>query len=88
MAGKLRYTPHGKDETDSFMIARNAIAIVALAVVSALALSGCGRKGSLDTPYEAAVEARKEAKKNDEPLPPEPTPPEKDKRFILDGLID
>ena len=47
-----------------------------------------GRKGSLDTPYEAAIEARKEAKKNDEPLPPEPTPPEKDKRFILDGLID
>jgi len=54
----------------------------------ATTLTACGRRpGTLDTPYEAAVEARKEAERNNEPLPPEPTKPEEDKRFILDGLI-
>ena len=50
--------------------------------------AGCGRKSGLDTPYEAAVQARKDAEKAKQPLPPEPTPPVKDRRFILDGLID
>jgi predicted small lipoprotein YifL len=59
-----------------------AVAISVMAVVT-----GCGRKSGLDTPYQAAVQARKDAQKNDEPVPPEPTPPEKDKPFILDGLI-
>jgi hypothetical protein len=52
--------------------------------------TACGRRPSdLDTPYEAAVEARKEAQDQKKtPLPPEPQKPEKDKRFFLDGLID
>jgi hypothetical protein len=50
-------------------------------------VTGCGRKSGLDTPYQAAVQARKDAQKNDEPVPPEPTPPEEDRPFILDGLI-
>ena len=59
-----------------------------LLVAVATALTACGRRpGSLDTPYDAAVEARREAERNDQPMPPEPTPPERDKRFILDGLI-
>jgi predicted small lipoprotein YifL len=58
-------------------------------VLAALAVtSACGRKAPLDTPYQAALEARREAAKNNEPLPPEPTPPVRDRRFILDGLID
>ena len=50
----------------------------------------CGRRPSdLETPYEASVEARKEAQDQKKtPLPPEPQKPEKDKRFFLDGLID
>lgn len=59
-------------------------------VVAALsaALTACGRRpGTLDTPYEAAVEARREAQRNDEPAPPEPAPPVEDRPFILDGLI-
>lgn len=67
---------------------RKAASIAGLVLFAGLVLAGCGRKSGLDTPYAAAVEARKEAERNDEPLPPEPTPPVKDKRFILDGLID
>lgn len=52
-----------------------------------VAVTACGRRGSLDTPFEAAREARQEAERNDQPLPPEPTPPVRDRRFILDGLI-
>jgi predicted small lipoprotein YifL len=59
-----------------------------LALVAAMAtVSACGRKSGLDTPYEAAVEARKEAQRNKEPLPPEPQKPDNDKPFILDKLI-
>jgi predicted small lipoprotein YifL len=61
--------------------------LVALAISVVAVVTGCGRKSGLDTPYQAAVQARKDAQKNDEPVPPEPTPPEKDKPFILDGLI-
>jgi predicted small lipoprotein YifL len=61
----------------------------ALVVLAALGVvAGCGRKSDLDTPYQAAVDARKEAEKAKQLLPPEPTPPVKDKRFILDGLIE
>ena len=45
-------------------------ALVLLA--AAFAISGCGRKSGLDTPYEAQVQARKDAQKAGEPLPPEP----------------
>ena len=63
--------------------------LMMIAVTAALlaTVAGCGRKAPLDTPYEAAVDARKQAQKNNEPLPPEPTPPVKDRKFILDGLI-
>lgn len=67
----------------------NAKRLVMIAATAALltALAACGRKAPLDTPYDAAVDARKQAQKNNEPLPPEPTPPVKDRKFILDGLI-
>ena len=62
--------------------------VVVVAMVAALgAVAGCGRKSGLDTPYEAALDARKEAEKNKEPLPPEPAKPDNDRPFILDGLI-
>jgi predicted small lipoprotein YifL len=61
----------------------------ATALLAALGVAaGCGRKSDLDTPYQAAIDARKEAEKAKQPLPPEPTPPPKDRRFILDGLIE
>ncbi len=61
---------------------------VTLALVAAtFTVAACGRKSGLDTPYEAAVEARKEAERNKEPLPPEPQKPDNDKPFILDKLI-
>lgn len=60
----------------------------ALALIAVITLaSACGRKSGLDTPYEAAVQARKDAEKAKEPLPPEPEKPVKDRPFILDGLI-
>ncbi len=51
------------------------------------AVSACGRKSGLDTPYEAQVQARKDARAAGEPLPPEPVKPEEDKPFILDKLL-
>jgi predicted small lipoprotein YifL len=63
-------------------------AFVAVAAIAALAVvSGCGRKSGLDTPYEAAVQARKDAEKAKEPLPPEPVKPVEDRPFLLDRLI-
>lgn len=61
--------------------------ILLLAAVAAVA-TACGRRpGTLDTPHEAAMEARREAQRNDQPLPPEPAPPQHDRKFILDPLI-
>ena len=62
------------------------IAAIAL-LLAAAAVAGCGRKGNLDTPYQAQIDARKEAERTGEPLPPEPTKPDKDKKFILDPLL-
>lgn len=60
----------------------------ALALVGALvAVSACGRKAPLDTPYEAQIQARKDAAKAKEPLPPEPEKPVQDKKFFLDFLL-
>ena len=56
-------------------------------LVAALAMSGCGRKAGLDTPYEAQVQARKDAEKVGGPLPPEPEKPDTDKPFLLDPLL-
>lgn len=61
--------------------------LILLVLGLAIGLSACGRKAPLDTPYEAAVEAREEAERNDEPLPPEPEEPVRDRPFILDSLI-
>ncbi|KAA3451159.1 hypothetical protein C7I87_08585 [Mesorhizobium sp. SARCC-RB16n] len=62
--------------------------LVTLTLLAALAsVTACGRKAGLDTPYEAAVQARKDAERAKQPLPPEPEKPVKDKPFILDPLI-
>jgi predicted small lipoprotein YifL len=62
--------------------------ILTLALLAAvLTVSACGRRSGLDTPYDAAVQARKDAEKAGEPLPPEPEKPEEDKPFILDPLL-
>ncbi|MBS3647992.1 hypothetical protein KEU06_05025 [Pseudaminobacter sp. 19-2017] len=62
--------------------------VVTFAVVAALGVAaGCGRKGDLDTPYDAAVQARKDAERAGQPVPPEPQKPVEDKPFILDKII-
>jgi len=62
--------------------------LLTLTLLAALAaVTACGRKAPLDTPYDAAVQARKDAEKAKKPLPPEPAPPQTDKPFILDPLI-
>ena len=68
---------------------RRLTALLALLGAIAVLATACGRRPSdLDTPYQAAVEARKEAQDQKKtPLPPQPQKPEKDKRFFLDGLI-
>lgn len=62
--------------------------LVTLALLAAIAtVTACGRKAGLDTPYEAAVQARKDAERAKQPLPPEPEKPVEDKKFILDPLL-
>jgi predicted small lipoprotein YifL len=62
--------------------------LVTLTLLTAMAaVTACGRKGDLDTPYDAAVQARKDAEKAKKPLPPEPQKPDTNKPFILDPLI-
>lgn len=69
------------------MRARTLIRTTLLVAALAVAATGCGRRAGLDTPYEAAREARREASRNNEPVPPQPEPPVEDRPFILDGLI-
>jgi predicted small lipoprotein YifL len=62
--------------------------LVTLTLLTAMAtVAACGRKSGLDTPYDAAVQARKDAEKAKQPLPPEPAKPDTEKPFILDPLI-
>jgi len=58
-----------------------------LVLIAALGIAGCGRKAPLDTPYAAAMQARKDAEKAKEPLPPEPEKPVEDRPFVLDPLL-
>lgn len=61
---------------------------VALLTAIAMSVAACGRRGPLDTPYEAAVEARQEAIDNAvSPVPPQPERPVRDRPFILDSLL-
>jgi predicted small lipoprotein YifL len=71
--------------TDGMTGSRILTGLVLLTALGAVA--SCGRKGDLDTPYTAAVEARKEAERAGEPVPPEPQKPVADKPFILDPLL-
>lgn len=62
------------------MSARFGLLFLILAALS-VAVTGCGRRGALDTPSQAAAEARGEK-------PSDEAPEEEDKKFILDGLIE
>jgi len=66
---------------------RSRFVMTLLLLATVAAVSACGRKSALDTPYQAGMDARKEAERAKEPLPPEPEKPVADKPFILDGLI-
>lgn len=62
--------------------------VMTLGLIAAVGLvSACGRKAGLDTPYEAAVQAQKDAQKAGQPVGPEPQKPVADKPFILDPLL-
>lgn len=62
--------------------------LASLVMIAALGVvAGCGRKAPLDTPYQASIDARKEAERNKEPLPPEAPKPVEDRPFILDKLL-
>ncbi|MBX3597453.1 MAG: hypothetical protein KF874_07775 [Rhizobiaceae bacterium] len=62
--------------------------VASLVLIGAsLAITGCGRKSALDTPYQASLDARKDAERNKQPLPPEQPKPVEDRPFILDKLL-
>ena len=60
---------------------------IGLVLLAGVTMSACGRKSSLDTPYEAAVQAREDAGEAGQPLLPEPAQPRADRPFILDPLL-
>lgn len=75
-------------ERDRRMRSGTRLTGLAALVALALAVTGCGRKAPLDSPYQAAVEQRRQAIEEDaEVIPPEPEPPVSDRPFILDPLI-
>lgn len=62
--------------------------LVTLGLMAAVGMvSACGRKGDLDTPYDAAVQAQKDAQKAGQPATAAPQKPVADKPFILDPLL-
>jgi predicted small lipoprotein YifL len=64
------------------------VTTVAILIALGLTVAGCGRKAPLDSPYQAAVEDRRQAIEDDEAvIPPEPEPPVRDRPFFLDPLI-
>jgi predicted small lipoprotein YifL len=74
-------------DDDGFpMTAARLTTLIALGAALSLG-AGCGRKSDLDTPYDAAIQARKNAQRTNQPVPPEPEKPVEDKPFILDRLI-
>lgn len=62
--------------------------ILSAALIAVLGTtSACGRKAPLDTPYQAQMQARRDAERAGQPVPPEPEKPVEDRPFILDGLL-
>lgn len=59
------------------------MSMIAIALLAALTLSACGRKGDPIPPSVARAEAAQEA---GQPVPE--TPATEDRRFILDPLLD
>jgi predicted small lipoprotein YifL len=66
---------------------RSRIFLTLALLAAVVTVTACGRKTGLDTPYEAAVQARKDAERAKQPVPPEPEKPVKDRKFILDPLL-
>ncbi|MCB1424508.1 MAG: hypothetical protein R3D65_04830 [Zhengella sp.] len=56
-------------------------------IMIATMASACGRRGALDTPYEASVREAKETRQGGQTAPA-PEKPVADKPFILDPLIE
>ena len=56
-------------------------------IMIALTASACGRRGALDTPYEASVREAKETRQGGQTAPA-PEKPVADKPFVLDPLIE
>ncbi|MBO6717393.1 MAG: lipoprotein [Rhizobiaceae bacterium] len=70
------------------MISGRQVTALVLLIAVGLAVAGCGRKAPLDTPYQAAIEERRQAIEDDAAvIPPEPEKPVEDRPFILDPLI-
>lgn len=85
---KLRYKRRTDFESGTMGSMNDGRIFAATALLlAAVAVAGCGRKTGLDTPYQAQMDARKEAEKTGAPMPPAPEKPEKDKPFILDPLL-
>jgi len=60
--------------------------LVLLGLAVSLATGACGRKADLDTPSQAANDAKRNGVAVNQPAQPAP-PPVEDRRFILDSLI-
>jgi len=78
---------HKKQFRTDGSMTRGRILVTLALLAAVVTVTACGRKTGLDTPYEAAEQARKDAERAKQPVPPEPEKPVKDRKFILDPLL-
>lgn len=64
-----------------------SLRIMVVLAAAALALAGCGVRGSLDLPPEAKAEQRNAASADSGQGKPEGATPKPHKDFILDGIL-
>ncbi len=65
--------------TTHFHALAPAVRVAAILMMTGLIATGCGRKGNLDIPNSQPVVQDSDEDKE---------PPKKDRRFILDGLLE
>ena len=70
------------------MTLRSLILSAALLAAVSSALTGCGRRSSLQTPSQAAAAQARQTGISTAPEQAPAAEPAEDKRFILDGLIE
>lgn len=82
----MRLAPEGANETADSVMRTGAKAVI-VAGLAALALAGCGVRGSLDAPEEAKATGTATSAAAADAGSTSAAPPKPHRGFILDGLL-